>query len=90
MDLKVKKKLVKRYTWSTVLYGTATWVIAKLDHKYLESFEMWCSRIIEDISWKDHERNKKVLQRVRKERNNPERKSRKATGLVTSCVEIAL
>jgi len=27
------------------------------DQKYLESFEMWCWRRMEKISWTDHVRN---------------------------------
>jgi len=29
--------------------------------KYLESFEMWCWRRMENISWTDHVRNEEVL-----------------------------
>jgi hypothetical protein len=43
-----------------------TW---KVDQKYLESFEMWCWRRIEKISWIDHVRNEEVLHRVEEERN---------------------
>jgi hypothetical protein len=33
----------------------------KLDQKHLESFEMWCWRRMEKISWTDHVRNDEVL-----------------------------
>jgi hypothetical protein len=39
-----------------------------VDQKYLESFEMWCWRRMEKISWADRVRNE-VLQRVKEERN---------------------
>jgi hypothetical protein len=39
-----------------------------MDQKYLESFEMWCWRRMEKISWTDRVRNEEVLHRV-KERN---------------------
>jgi hypothetical protein len=42
MDLNFRKKLVKYYIWSTVLYGAETWTLRAADQKYLESFEMWC------------------------------------------------
>ena len=32
--------------------------------QYLGSFEMWCWRRMENISWTDYMRNKEVLQRV--------------------------
>jgi hypothetical protein len=34
-----------------------------------ESFEMWCWRRIEKISWNDHVRNEDVLLRVKEQRN---------------------
>ena len=37
--------------------------------KYLESFEMWCWRRMEKISWTDHVRSEEVLLRVNEKRN---------------------
>ena len=37
--------------------------------KYLESFEIWCWRRMEKISWTDHVRNEEVLLRVNEQRN---------------------
>jgi len=31
MDLKLRKKLVKCYIWSTALYGAETWMIRAVD-----------------------------------------------------------
>jgi hypothetical protein len=42
LDLNLRKKLVKFYTWSIALYGAETWTLRKVDRKYLESFDMWC------------------------------------------------
>jgi hypothetical protein len=36
---------------------------------YLESFETWCWRRMEKISWSDRVRNEEVLHRVKEERN---------------------
>jgi hypothetical protein len=35
----------------------------------MESFEMWCWRNIEKISWTDRVRNEEVLPRVKEQRN---------------------
>jgi hypothetical protein len=35
----------------------------------MESFEMWCWRRMEKISWTDHVRNEEVLLRVNEQRN---------------------
>jgi len=51
------------------LYGAETWTLQEADPKYLESFEMWCWRRMEKISWNDHARNE-VLLRVNEQRNN--------------------
>jgi hypothetical protein len=40
-----------------------------VDQKQLESFEMWCWRRMEKISWTDHVRNEDVLLGVKKQRN---------------------
>jgi hypothetical protein len=70
LDLELRKKLVKCYIWSIALYGVETWTLQKLDHKYLESFEIWCWRRMEEISWMGHINNEAVLHRVKEERNN--------------------
>jgi hypothetical protein len=59
--LELWKKLVKCYVWSIALYGAETWTLRAVDQKHLESFEMWCWRRMEKISWTDHVRNEEVL-----------------------------
>jgi hypothetical protein len=44
---------------------------------------------MEKINWTDRVRNKKVLHRVKKERNILQTTKRRLTGLVTSCIETA-
>ena len=51
------------------LYGAEKWTLREADQKYLESFEMWCWKRMEKISWTDHVRNEEVLLRVNEERN---------------------
>ena len=46
-----------------------SWTLWAADQKYLESFEMWCWRRMEKISWTDHVRNEVVLLRIKKQRN---------------------
>jgi hypothetical protein len=61
LDLELRKKLVKCYNWSIALYGDETWTLRAVDQKHLESFEMWCWRRMEKISWTDHVRNEEIL-----------------------------
>jgi hypothetical protein len=69
LDLELRKKLVKCYIWSIALYGAETWTLRAVDQKHVESFEMWCWRRMEKISWTDHVRNEDVLHRVKEQRN---------------------
>ena len=69
LDLNLRKKLIKCYIWSMALYGAdETWTLRAADQKYLESFEMWCWKRMEKISWTDHMRNEEVLLRVNEQR----------------------
>ena len=36
LNLKIRKKLFKCYTWSVSVYGAETWTRRKADHKCLE------------------------------------------------------
>jgi hypothetical protein len=90
LDLNLRKKLVKCYIWSMALYGAETWTLRAVDHKHLESFEMWCWRRMEKISWTDYVRNEEVLLRVSEQRNIlHEIRKRRLIGLVISYVETA-
>jgi hypothetical protein len=40
-----------------------------MDQKHLGTFEMWCCRRMEKISWTDHVRNEDVLLTVKEDRN---------------------
>ena len=46
-----------------------TGALRKVDRKYVGSFEMWCWRRMEKISWTNHVRNEEVLLRVNEQRN---------------------
>jgi hypothetical protein len=69
LSLNLKKKLVKCYMWRIALYGAETWILRKVDRKYVESFEMWWWRTMEKISCTDRVRNEVVMRCVKVERN---------------------
>ena len=90
LDLDLRKKLVKCYIWSMALCGAETWTLRAADQKYLESFEMWCWRRMEKISWIDHVRNEEVLFVSMSRRiSYVKYENGRLTGLVTSYVETA-
>jgi hypothetical protein len=68
LDLELRKKLMKCHIWSIALYGAETWTLRAVDQKHQESFEMWCWRRMEKISWTDQVRNEELL-RVKEQRN---------------------
>jgi hypothetical protein len=69
VDLNLRKEPAKCCIWSTALCGAATWALRKVDQKYLGSFEMWCWRRMEKVSWTDRVGNGKVLDRGKEESN---------------------
>jgi hypothetical protein len=69
LDLELRKKLGKCYIWGIALYGVENCMIGVVDQKQLESFEMWCWRRMEKISWTDRVGNEEVLIRVNEHRN---------------------
>ena len=50
------------------MFGAETWTLWKVDQKHLASFEMWCWRRMERISWTDHVRNEELLLRIKEQR----------------------
>jgi hypothetical protein len=51
------------------LCGAEAQTFWKVNQKYFVSFEVWCWRRMEKISWADRARNEEVLQRVKEESN---------------------
>jgi hypothetical protein len=69
LDLKLRKKLVKYYIWSTAVYGTEKWTLRKVDQTYLKSLKMWCWRRMEKIIWTNRVKEEEVLHRDKEVRN---------------------
>jgi hypothetical protein len=61
----LKRKLVKCYIWSITLHGAGTGHFVK----HLGSYEMWCYRRMEKISWTDRVRTEEGLYRVKEVKN---------------------
>jgi len=61
------------------LYDAERQKLGRADQKYVRSFEIWCWRRIEKISWTDRVRNEDALHSIKEERNiSPTRNRRKA------------
>ncbi|CAG9826896.1 unnamed protein product [Diabrotica balteata] len=66
ITLNLKIRLIRCYTFSTLLYGMESWTLTETLMKRLEAFEMWIYRRVLRISWVDRIRNEIVLLRIKK------------------------
>ena len=64
ISLETRKRIMRCYIWSTLLYGAETWTLTSAMVKRLEAFEMWIYRRMLKISWTDKMSNKEVLRRA--------------------------
>ena len=64
------------------MYGAETWTRREVGQKFLESFEMWCWRRMEKISWTHRVKNAEVLHRAEERNILRTVKSRKAIWIV--------
>jgi len=48
---------MKGFIWRTAFYGAESWIVRKVDQKYMESLEMWCWRRAKKMIWTDRVRN---------------------------------
>ena len=59
--MKTRKRIIKAYVWSILLYVCETWTITTRNMTKLQSFEMWAYRKMMKISWREKKRNEEVL-----------------------------
>ena len=68
IELGVRKRLLKCYSWSVLLNGCESWTISKGMEQKLMAAEMWFWRRMMRISWTDKLNNEAVLEKVGVER----------------------
>ena len=68
ISLNTKKRIIKCYVWSTLLYGCETWTVTQSHINKLQAFEMWVYRKLKRISWMDKITNEDVLKKVNAKR----------------------
>ena len=69
ISIDVRKRAVKTYIWSTLLYGAEAWTIGKEMEKRIQAMEMWIWRRMMKISWTERQTNEEVLRRVGEDRS---------------------
>ena len=68
VSVNVRKRAVKTYIWSILLYGAEAWTINKEMERRLEAMEMWMWRRMMKVSWTERKSNEEVLRMVGAER----------------------
>ena len=64
LRLETRKKLIRCYILSTLLYASETWAINQIMMDKIEAFEMWIWRRCLKISYTEHKTNIEVLEQV--------------------------
>ena len=64
ISIETRKRAVKTYVWSTLLYGCEAWTVNKEMECRLEAMEMWCWRRMMKISWTERRSNESVLETI--------------------------
>ena len=67
VSIETRKRFLKCYIWSVLLYGSESWTISAEMKRKLEAMEMWCFRRMLKISWTEFVSNEKVLGQVKEE-----------------------
>jgi len=68
LSITSRKKFIKKYIWSILLYGCETWTIGKYKRDRLEAMEMWIWRKMTGTRWVEHKTNEAVLNEVNERR----------------------
>ena len=69
MSIESKKRFIKCFVWSVLLYECVAWTISKITEKILMAMEMWCWKRMLRISWTKKITNEKVLELVGNKRS---------------------
>ena len=69
LSLRLKKRFLRCFVWSRLLYGTEAWTLSADSRRKLEAFELWCYRKMLRISYIERVTNVEVLNRVGSQRS---------------------
>lgn len=69
LSLDLRKKMIKCYVYSVLLYGVEAWTLTEATCRRVEAFEaLWIMRRILKVGWTEHVTNEEVLRRMKTER----------------------
>ena len=65
LNMEIRKRILRCYVFSTLLYGAETWTITKPMEDRIKAFELWTYRRMLKISWTAKVSNEEVLEKVK-------------------------
>ena len=64
ISIRTRLRTLKAYIWPIMKYACETWNIGKEEERKIDSFEFWCYRRMQKISWTERKSNDEVLRSV--------------------------
>src|SRR5215469_15644893 len=64
VSIETRKRFVKCYVWSTLLYVCESWTLRKTDVNRIQATEMWFWRKLLRVSWIERISNEIILERM--------------------------
>ena len=61
LGIPTRKRAIKIYVWSTLLYGCEAWTVSREMENWLQAMEMWCWRRILRVGWTQRRSNVSIL-----------------------------
>ena len=64
ITLSTKVCLVKAMVFLVVMYGCESWAIKKAERRRIDTFELWCWRILLRVPWTARRSNQSILKEI--------------------------
>ena len=64
MTLPTKVHLAKVMVFPVVMYGCESWIVKKVEHQKIDSFELWCWRRLLRVPWTARRSNQSILKEI--------------------------
>ena len=64
ITLPTKVHLVKAIVFPVVMYGCESWTVKKVEHRRIDTFELWCWRRLLTVPWTARRSNQSILKEI--------------------------
>ena len=64
ITLPTKVRLVKAMVFPVVMYGCEIWIIKKAECQRIDTFELWCWRRLQRVSWTSRRSTQSILKEI--------------------------